>query len=146
MKKWNLTKFLEEEERNINSNSELKDNIKKSISAKFLNLKNTFRLSPGDIEDTTVQNPDNYKIASRTQEFEITQELVDDTTEISIQNYFEVSNVVDYLLLHKKMILDLSTSIPEESRRIIDFLCGIIFIKKGTIENLDPKKYLILLN
>lgn len=62
---------------------------------------------------------------------------------IKINNYNELENLKE--IDETEFIVDLSETIVEQKSRIIDFLCGLTFLK-GTVKKLERDTYEVIIN
>lgn len=62
---------------------------------------------------------------------------------VSPTRFEEATTVADHLNQKRTVVLNLEGAGPEESRRLIDFLCGAAYANDGTMKKVAKKTYII---
>ncbi len=63
-----------------------------------------------------------------------------------IDSFNEVNRVADVLIEQRIVILNLETCSDDDSRRILDVLCGVNYANRGTIQRIAGRAYIITPN
>ena len=61
----------------------------------------------------------------------------------SPNSFHTISAAAKYLLTHRRLRLDLTQLSDAERKRAIDFLCGILFVTRGTVSVTNDHIYLM---
>lgn len=73
-------------------------------------------------------NNDNPSFQSQMQEF-------------APKNYQEIEAIANVMILQKPIKIDLTVTVENDRRRIIDFLCGISFVIGFVVDKIDMYVY-----
>ncbi|MBQ7596484.1 MAG: cell division protein SepF [Clostridia bacterium] len=63
-----------------------------------------------------------------------------------MDSFNEVNRVADVLIEQRIVILNLETCSDDDSRRILDVLCGVNYANRGTIQRIAGRAYIITPN